>query len=189
MLETAILDTAIAFCEDTNVIRVDADPIPTFEDVAKILIESPVPQQQIARVMFAWYDDQPIGAIARVPATRMQGYKATPTAYYTTREDGGLYFNLFPVPNAAGSLLLELSLRPARDATQVDNDLLDLWADTIVAGAVSRIARLPNQSFSNDGVAATALSVYEKGKLKARVERSHGQVQSTQRVRPRNVVF
>lgn len=178
----AVVDACIAFCEDSLFVRqYQADqtctigvaaytlPSTAYETPARVLTV-----KVAGRVIYP----APLEAGALAEATS----NGTPQFYYTTRVDSALKLNLYPAPDSAYALSVEVALKPLRTATQVQDDLFNIWSDVICAGAVGRIQSIAGQMYSNPPAAATNMMLAAAGAKKARIESTVGRVIATRKV-------
>lgn len=176
-----LLDSAIDFCEQSEVLREDLDPIITLVGVNNYELDAPS-QQQVARVISvqldgSWlqdfpvdYPDKPIDMAGR------------PTHFSTTRNGSTLELKLFPQPDAAYEIKVSVATRPLRTATQVEDDLFNLWVEPVVAGAISRVKAIPNQPFTDPQGALVMQMQAQAGVAKARREGSYGRIRGSLKV-------
>lgn len=95
LAQQALLDSAIAFCEASQVIRHDLDVFNTVIGRASYELDLPS-QQELARILLVKVGDQEIYA----ELAESRGYPpdadAIPTAFFTTRNDSELACQLYP---------------------------------------------------------------------------------------------
>lgn len=175
MAVQALLDSAVAFCEGSMAIRHRID---TFTQPAKLgLIDLDLPaQQSVARVLALWADGVKLSptAVDNAPAPSSQSGK--PSTYYSQRSGSEFVLILQPTPSAACQVVVDVALRPLYSATQVENDLFELWLPAVVAGAMSRLMAISDQPFTNLSMAMAQSAQADRLTAKARVEGSYGRV-------------
>lgn len=179
----AIADAAVEFCERSLVIRHRVETVNTVSGTALQEIDLPS-SQQVARLLSAWVDGRPL-IPALAPANDNQYVLSKPVWYYTSRNDSQLQVMLYPTPDGVYKLSFEVALRPTRNATSFENDLLDLWSDGICAGALARVLKMPATSFTNIGAAGDNKTTFEREISRARAESTYTRVQGSQRVQAR----
>lgn len=178
LAEQSLMDAAIDFCQRTEVVRYTIGPINVAASQGTYAL--PVPQgvrvRRIERAEFAGR------TLVMTDTTPNDGLTGTPT-YLTSRDASTA--TLYPAPDTttAQALTLHVSLEPLRTATEVPDELFADWVETIVAGALYRIASIPDQPFSNPVVAGEAAMRYQYGVSKASSEVSTKRVTSSSRVR------
>ena len=184
MAAQALVDSAIAFCNDSLAAH-------TLLDAQKTQINSPefdisLPTGLAAsRVLRVWVNGREIPGAA---ADWIQDDLATlgqPCMFYTRQTDSALAALLYPTPDAAYTLKVEVATRPTRSAKSFENELFDLWMDPIIEGAKARLMAIPDQPFTNPGGAGAAASNAMYLSRRARIEASYGRVRASSRVRAR----
>ena len=180
----AVVDAAIVFCEDTQVLRKRLDPIRTSVGVVEYDIDAP-PHYQVARLLRLYAEGREVELVTREEAPVLDDWQSRPRVAYTSREGAALVLNLYPAPDAQYVLTMEVALRPVRGATVLDALLLEDYAEAIVAGAVSRLCAVPNQAFSSPALASDAGSAFAGLASKARRDGISGKVRAPMRVKPR----
>jgi hypothetical protein len=184
LAQQALLDSAIAFCEASQVIRHDLDVFNTVIGRASYELDMPT-QQELTRILLVKVGDQEIYA----ELAESRGYPpdadAIPTAFFTTRNDAELLFQLYPVPDKVYAVRVRVALRPTKAATQVENDLVDYWTDPIVDGAMARILAIPDQPFSDPNKAMMMRASAARATHNARIEGNYGRVRGSMRVKQR----
>jgi len=179
----SLVDSAIAFCEESLVLRQKLDDFSTVAETGAYALDAPV-GQQVARVMKVWIDGRQItpvpteDAIPDVPSQR-------PYAFYTTRADSEMLLNLFPTPNEVFMVTVEVALRPTRSATTFEDDLWNLWLEPVVTGAIGRVMLVPGNAFSDPATGSSNLGNALMLARKARIEGGFGRVKATVRIAPR----
>jgi hypothetical protein len=83
-------------------------------------------------------------------------------------------------------VIVSVTLRPARNAVLLDDDLYNIWIDPIVSGAIARAMQIPDQPFTNPGRAAELLMSAAKQTNSSRIEGNYGLVRGSMRVRSRS---
>lgn len=184
MAAQALLDAAIAFCEDSSVVRVDLDPVAVLGGVRAYELDSPS-QRVIGRVLSVKLGGRALYPVSAEDVDLLTEAIGDPTAYYVRLVENVAELVLFPAPAKAATLEVTVATIPSRTATTLSDDLFIYWSDAITAGAISRAKSVPNQPFSDPvgamGYAATAMAASRK----ARIEGNFGRSQSHMRVRSR----
>lgn len=180
----AILDAAIVFCEDAQVVREELDSFTTATGEKSYALDAPS-QQQIARVLDVTVDGRSLPGIAAEDVDLLVGAEGSPMSFYTSRNGSELLLNLFPTPDKAYQVQVRAALRPTRNATQLEDDLFNLWSDAVIAGAMARVMAIPGQPFSDPAGSAGYDVAAARAANKARVEGNFGRVRANMRVRSR----
>lgn len=175
----ALADAAIEFCERTLVIQRKLPSLSTQAGQSVYELDLP-PQQSVAVITRVWVAGQPLGSVAAEHAHHSTLPSGTPTSFFTSAQDGVLELLLAPVPTETGQPIEILaSLSPVRGATELDDVLLENWAEPIASGALVRLLTMPNQTFSDVATAAMMNQRFERQVSIARIESRHGRVAGT----------
>lgn len=182
----SVLDSAIAFCEDSLVLREQLDDLATTAGASVYELDVPT-QQSVARILTVTLDDQVLTPVPSEMVAAFDKREGKPVSYYTRRNGSVLELVFYPTPDKRYLISTQVALRPKRSATQLEDDLYELWLEPIVAGAVARIAAIPNQPFSDPMKAQSALTMASIGSRKARNEGAFGRVRGSlsMRITPR----
>lgn len=176
----ALIDSAIEFCDETCVVTTVTDAAVLRAGQFRFDIDLTY-DLAVSRVLRADLNGRSIPVHAGVPPQHMflfsedaddrievmQGY---PERVYVRALDG----LVLPAPDEAnaGRLHLLVATRPRRDAQQLDDALLDQWAEAVVAGATQRLCLVPGQPYTDAtkaGVARmTFLREVSRGRLESR---------------------
>lgn len=187
-MSQALLDSAIAFCEDSLVQREMLDSFSTEIGTASYEMDPPA-QQKVARVLDVVVDGVKLKNIPQDVAVGIQKVSGQPTGYYTTRSGYTFEVVLYPVPDKVCTVSVLAALKPSRTATQLDDDLFERWVEPIVAGAIARITAIPNQPFSDMSKSQYAALTAAAMAKKARAEESFGRARGSMSIRLRPNTF
>lgn len=179
----ALVDAAIKFCEESNVLRQTLDPLTTIPGVATYDIELPA-QHQLSRLLRVRGANGLNYTVAE-PGATPTAQVGPPTAFFVTREDGLFTLHLSPAPQAAQEFTIEAALEPTRTATKFANDLGSHWADHVIHGALARLYAIPDQPFSDPVRAANAMTQFLSEARWARAEGNLSRVRGSLRVQTR----
>lgn len=183
----AIVDSAIAFCDESMALRERLDAFWTVPGIALYELDTPS-QQQVSRVLRVALDGAFLTPALPNTSTPAQ-LSGRPTHYETSRTGSVFELSLYSVPDAAYNVVAEVALRPLRDATQLEDDLMNLWVEPIVAGAVARAASIPGQPFTDLGKSQNAAVAAAVGARKARLEGSFGRMRGSVSTRVKHRLF
>jgi hypothetical protein len=178
LAQQALLDAAIVFCEESQVIRARLDEFSTVADQVSYELDAPA-QQQVARVLEVRVDGRPIPMVMAEDVGMITDAVGRPMACYTDATESEFVLRLFPVPDGAYPVQVRAALRPTRTATSVEDDLFNLWSDAVVSGALARLMAVPAQPFSNPALAGGYSAAALSAARKARVEGSFGRVRGS----------
>lgn len=182
LAQQALVDSAIALCDQALVVQIDLDPVPVLEGVRDYELELP-PQQQLSQVIRVWAGDSMLDPVPSFQASGVDGPSGRPRYYFTRDVDGVLNIRLAPTPDQPlDRLRIRVATRPTRSATRLHRSLFDEWVDVVVDGALARLYDTPGQVYSNE---AKALVLYQNVRAKintARLEALRGRVVSSMSV-------
>jgi hypothetical protein len=181
----ALLDSAIDFCERSQVLREPLETLYTEIGISQYYLDPPDTKLAIARVFQVVLDSSElVGIMAEAKGVDATTF-ARPTHYYTSRANEEFTLFLSPLPDDVYELVITVVLRPAKTATQLPDELFDIWSEPILAGAKARIMLVPGQPFSDTGHAAFATSVAARLTNNARIEGNYGRLRGSMRVKMR----
>lgn len=183
MMRQALLDSAVAFCEDSMALRQRLDTVMQPAGLGEVDLDLPA-QQGVARLLAVWANGVKLVTIAAEDAPE-RGTSGAPTGYYTRRNDSEFQLILHPTPDQPCGVNVEVALRPLYGATQVEDDLFNLWMPAIIAGAMARLLAIPDQPFSNLSLVPMYAAEFTRLTAKARSEGAYGRVRSNLRVQMR----
>lgn len=150
----AIRQAAIEFCERTRSWRYEDLFSISAQDAEAIFAPSKSVIHDIDAVFFDGVKlkpKTPVQLDAIMPAWRSGSEKPNSFPMYVTQTEQN---TITLVPASAGTLNISLFLKPAQDADQLPDFLVDQYREPIAWGALSRILLIPNQSFTNVEMAA-----------------------------------
>jgi hypothetical protein len=184
LAQQALVDAAIVFCEESQVIRARLDGFSTVPDQVSYELDAPA-QQQVARILEVRVDGRPIPMVMAEDVGMISDAVGRPMACYTDATGSEFVLRLFPIPDGVYQVQVSAALRPSRDATSVEDDLFNLWSDALVSGALARLMAVPAQPFSNPalagGYSVAALSAARKARVEGSFARVRGSTGVTQR--------
>jgi hypothetical protein len=191
----ALLDSAIEFCEETNIVQVVTDPSPMAEGVSQYDIDLPS-QTEVARVLKVWSGARVLTQIEPVTAENLLLYNSPVGAAVAVLgaplsavvEESGTV-TVYPTPDsvtAANEMLsFRVAVKPTRSATSVPDELYKSWAEAVVSGALFRLASMNGQTFSSDKVAKAGFERYRYFVNRAHIEANRGRLAGPLGVRNR----
>jgi len=168
LVDRAIVDAAIEFCEGSLIVAETFDTFTTAIGTPDYDLDAPT-GQRVIRVMRAWCDasemtamaadDMPLGAYGSVSSSLSR-----PQAFH---EISAGVMGLYPIPDAAYTVTIRAALKPNRNATQLADVLWEGWADTIADGALARLYGQLSQQWGN-----TALSIVHTQRFRVGINRA-----------------
>jgi len=180
----ALVDSAISFCEDSLVVRQRLDRQLTTMGQAEFDI-GVADTQKVTRILKVWLDGAEIYPAAADIVDDQVLAQARPRTFYTLLDDAGLIAVLYPVPDQAYTLDVEVALKPARSATSLHSDLFETWLESVVEGAKARLMAIPDQPFSNPANAQLCAMQAARMAKKARIAGAFGLVRGSLSIKPR----
>ncbi|HEY6509737.1 MAG TPA: hypothetical protein VIY56_17060 [Vicinamibacterales bacterium] len=172
LVQQALIDSAISFCEETNIVRYITDPITRIAGVADYDLELPQ-STELARVIRVWWGKGPYETPSGLPLN----WQITDVGQIT----------IFPTPENSidDPMFIEVSTTPTRSATVVADQLYSKWVEAVVGGAMYRICSQPDQPYTNLQNAALGAQAFRKGRGDAMIEATKGYVRRDTRVQMR----
>jgi hypothetical protein len=189
LVSQLLLDSAIEFCSTSLVLRQNLDPFNTVVGVSQYDLDPPSAQHNVDRVMgvtLAGMELRP--GMAEIVHNDLPTDKAKPRAFYTDRTDSTFTLRLTPPPDDVYSVIVAVTLRPARTATLLDDDLYNIWINPIVNGAMAKAMMIPDQPFTNPAQAGYLAQTVAKQTNISRIESSYGLIRGSMSVRSRPFV-
>jgi hypothetical protein len=189
VIDDAVLDAAIDFCEQTLVVKGTLDQFNTEAGVREYDIDASGSQQNVCKVMRVWVQQREIEPLAEddVSAfayvdgiTGATTPSSIPSAF---TEVSPSVVALMPVPDAAYPVTIRAAMKPKRSATQIEDVLYENWAEEIVHGALFRLFSMAGMPWQSDGMATTHLALYKVGINKALLEATRGRTRAERVVR------
>lgn len=184
MVDYALLQTAIDFCETSLILQVDADPISVRPNVADYEIATDDDQLLVAMVMEAKLDGHRLPAIA----LDLRNTTIWPSQMYewgVSELDDPMSIRILATPEEAATLTLRVALKPIQDATSLPDDLLKHHRTCIAAGAMARMMLQPGKTWSQPALGAYRQKEYAAYLNQAQVDANKGSTRADLRVRPR----
>jgi hypothetical protein len=190
-----IRDVCIDFCASTGVWQETLDPIDVVAGERRYDIAVPI-GAQIHSITAAWFDRVPVQVIHTdsmfmVPeqvAEKFHGeleFLGNPTSLVYDPQAKVVAVNPVPSGSVAGALVIRAILKPTRSTTTVPNILVNEYEYAISQGAVARIARVPNKTFTDAAAASYSEREYLSAKSSARLRVNNSFVRSQTSIKMR----
>lgn len=178
----AIVDSAIEFCERTQIIQQTLDPMSTEAGIGEYELDLPT-RQELVQVKRAWFkgsemDPVAVEAVRNALAWRdvipgVQAESGSPREFYTADRGAiGLYPR--PTTTEADTLTVRAALKPSRSVTQLDDSLYEDWVEVIAAGALKRLHATRGQPYTDQAAASAAAAVFLEGANRAKYVATYG---------------
>jgi hypothetical protein len=180
LAQQALVDAAINFCEVTQTVVTDLDPVNVRAGVRNYELDLPS-QSQLSQISRVWYKGRRLGAVPAIDANDVEALSGEPVYYYSTSVDELLVLTLYPMPaeDAAGELQVRATTKPTRSATSLPNVLYNRWAETIVNAALERLHSMPGMAFTDPAKAAVLQARLRHEMYVARVDAMRGGIVSS----------
>lgn len=186
MVNQVLVNSAIEFAENSLTIRQNLDPFNTVVGISEYDLDPPSANHDINRVMGVMVDGKELHpGMAEAIRNDLPTAHAKPRGFYTDRTDNTFMLRLTPPPDGVYPVVVAVTLRPSRSATQLDDDMYNIWIDPIVSGAIARAMMIPDQPFTNYQQAQYLLDSAAKQTNNSRIESNYGLVRGSMRVRAR----
>lgn len=186
LVDQVLVNSAIEFAEASLTLRQNLDPFKTVAGVTQYDLDPPTVNHDINRVRGVTVDGKELTAgLFEAIRNDLPTAQAKPRGFYTDRTDNTFTLKLSPPPDGKYTVVVAVTLRPARDAVLLDDDLYNIWIDPIVSGAIARAMQIPDQPFTNFARAQQLMDSAATQTNASRIEGNYGLVRGSMRVRPR----
>lgn len=186
LVDQVLVSAAIEFSEKSLALRQNLDSFRTVIGIDQYDLDAPTTNHDIDRVMSVAVDGKELSpGLFEAIRNDLPTAIAVPRGFYTDRTDNVLTLKLSPPPDGRYPVVVNVNLRPAMTATQLDDDLFNMWAEPIVAMAVARAMQIPDQPFTNFARAQQLLDSAARQTNSARIDGNYGSVRGSMRVRAR----
>lgn len=195
LVENAVRNAVIEFCEKSLILQRDHDPITLIEGIVDYDLDPPTGYLCV-KVMKAWLENNELNPLApdfvreaAVYNRLFSSYEkanSTPRAYLQ-KDERTISVWSPPEQKYANGLTLRVALKPTRAATEVEDVVYEDYAEIIASGALSRLMMSAGKPYTNVEMAAVHKGLFQQGINVARQRASHGQVRSNLRVQLRRI--
>lgn len=191
----AIRNACIEFCEKSLVLVRDHDPITLIANKVDYDLEPPG-GYVVVKVQKAWLEHSPLDPMAPDVVKDAAVYNrlfssyiaasSTPRAYLQKEERT---ISVWPMPEKKyqNGLTLRVALKPTRASTEVEDVILEDYAEIIAAGALARLMASPGKAYTNTEFAGVNQAKFISGINVARGRAMHGHVRSNLSVKMRKI--
>ena len=189
MVDQVLIDAAIEFCENSLAIRQNLDPFYTRLGADEYDLDPPTNQYTIARVLSVNVAGEELAPVmVETVRNDFSSVNARPRGFYTDRVDSVLVLRLTPPPDGKYEVKVVAALRPSRTATQLDDDLLNLWVTPVTQSALAKAMMIPDQPFTNPAMSASLAVTAAKLTSTTRIESTYGLIRGSMTARNRPFV-
>jgi hypothetical protein len=184
--DQVLVAAAIDFCRKSTVLRQNLYTFQTIVGETQYDLVAPTIQYEVQRVLSVNVNGKELSpGMAEIIRNDLPTGKAQPRGFYTDRTGSYLTLQLTPPPDGVYDVIVNASLRPSSTATQLDDDLYNLWIDPIVNDAIARAMMVPDQPFTNPAQAQVFQLQAARAATNSRIESNYGQLRGSMTVRPR----
>lgn len=186
IIEDAIRNAAIEFCEKTYIWKDDLAAISIVGGTSEYAISVPTGAALVS-VEACWYSDRlliPKGADELARIFRLCDWRSAEgdPVYYTHTTPNSIVVVPTPQNDVADSLKIRAVLCPTRASTTVEDFIYDDYLDTIAAGARARLYAIPGQPFSDMSLALLSRREFLAGVGEAKIKANKGMTRASLRV-------
>lgn len=195
VVANAVKNAVIEFCEKSLILQRDHDPITLLEGIVDYDLEPPA-GYLVIKVMKAWLENNELSPLApdfvREAAvynrlfSSYQKANSTPRAYLQ-KDERTISVWSPPEKKYPNGLTLRVALKPTRASTEVEDVILEDYAEVIASGALSRLMMSAGKPYNNLDMAAVHKGLFQQGINVARSRALHGQVRSNLSVKLRRI--
>ena len=185
LLERAVRDACIAFCEETSLIQ-EVTIVNVTAGRADYEIDTPS-ASKLTKVLRVFYKGEVLTPSAVEMVTVGQAFDGTggvsaPKTYFQ-KTPTSTDITLYPTPEESllGALVVRAAYAPLRSASQVDDALFEDWAEAIIMD-------MPGQPYSNPGMSMSLGAAFQAAVSSASIQARRGQMVTASRVQPRPFV-
>lgn len=195
IVENAVRNSVIEFCEKSLILQRDHDPITLVEGLVDYDLDPPTGYLCV-KVMKAWLENNPLDPMApdfvREAAvynrlfSSYQSANSTPRAYLQ-KDERTISVWSPPEKKYPNGLTLRVALKPTRASSEVEDLIFEDYAETIASGALSRLMMSAGKPYTNIEMAAVHKGLFQQGINMARQRATHGHVRSNLSVKLRRI--
>jgi hypothetical protein len=148
----AIRNACIEFCTETHYLQENLDPITGQENVGDYDLDANDSNYKVVEIMQAYYGDQLLIPKAQEELNQIyrtsnwEDLKGNPYYYYRPRISV-IRLVTKPVITEANKLKVKAAIAPSRASTTVDQELFEVFLESIAHGARARLYNTPNQPY------------------------------------------
>lgn len=195
LVDKAIRNTVIDFCEDTRAWRADLAALDIVTDQALYTL-IPLAETRVITLVYVAHEDYPLTAKSEDQLDRewpRLNYAYAYESHYTeqgtpwrqVKDAQATYYyqparhtlRLVPIPDTSkvGALRVRAALKPTPTANTFSQEVFDDYYQVLAAGALYHLQTMPGKDWSDGNAAALNVQRYREGKTMARGDlyRSH----------------
>ena len=174
--ENAIRNACIEFCDKSDWLMVDPEPLFAVEGRSqyRVIVDA---NTRLARIMNVWVDERPLRATTQAQLQRMyngQWRSRTGDPMFFLQDTGTTRVTLVPAPDTTSDVAnieTRVVIVPTRDSTRVDASLWERWVEQIAWGARARLNETVGQPYYDAASAIVLRAKFNAAVIEARRER------------------
>lgn len=170
-----IREAAIAFCEQARVLIKTVQPAEVLDGLPVTIV---LPEDyDVARVQLVTYCGREVTVKTKAElhfnSHDFEQQCDTPKHYYQQQIDQLI---LYPAPANVNKdkLFIDVAVKPARDASEIEDWFYSTHYEAIAHGAKARLMEIPEKPYSNPNLAAYHMSKFNDMAQKARASHTQG---------------
>jgi hypothetical protein len=180
LLNQVVIDVVREFCNETQALKCDLDPINIVDTVTDYDLDSPNSYTEIivpTKVQIYRTGEEPVHPDAQTEE---------PYSAYTRFDKCVLSLVSAPSEDIVDGLRVRVALRPALDATLLDRRFFRDNYDFLSFGIKARLMMMPTKDWSNERLGLYYQGRYWDGVGKARIDEQRNRVNQRMNARARN---
>lgn len=162
LVDQAIVRSVIEFCARTGVWRYEQATQAVVKATTKYGFAPPA-GAKVERVLAAWLDGKPLKVLNATDMLGAQGWLTETGAPYALVALNDSQYRVYPLGD--GDVDMIVTLKPARTATTIEDDIFEAHVDAIADGALARLMAQPGKSWSN-----SELGLWHKGQYEGAID-------------------
>jgi hypothetical protein len=183
----AVRNALIELCDKSYWSVYEADPLNIVAGTSDYELDSPT-DTDIAGVIDVMYNGYVLQPAATDQLRQYYGVdwrtKQGSPRFYTRLEQEVIRLVPNPDSSITSGLSIIVATKPCQTASTCDDDLFEKWKEGVAAGAVARLALLPQQGFTNPRLAEVMMTRFMQTVSKATIDRNRGSVRTILQVVP-----
>lgn len=175
VMEKAIRDAAIKFCEETHIWEVDLPTISLLADTAEYALAPPTNQQiiKLTQVIMNGRMIEPTSIV------NLDSRSTTWRALIGTQPTNWLMVNpvtlrAYPIPSVDGAITAKAIVKPSRTATGIDDFISNDYYLAIAAGAKALLCAMPHKAWTALELVSYYQSIFNEGVNRAKLYKNSG---------------
>ena len=161
LLERSVRDSAIDFCQRTDVFVAEPEFVTIVKGVNEYAVSIPS-GTELNHILDIFNDKQPLKPISYAKLlSRLGDENTTGTPkYYAQRDNTDFY--VAPIPADSNSFRVLFSLKPSSSSSSIPDTVGKEYREAISHGALFRLQMMTGQPFGNPAMAGANRDLFEK---------------------------